>query len=421
MNLNESTQFQETEIGLIPKDWMVETVGNIAEQITKGSTPTTYGFKYQDSGVNFIKVESIAKNGEFIPAQFAYITEENHASFKRSQLREYDILYSIAGALGRVAIVSRNILPANTNQALAIIRLSSLENTDLKYVYYSLQSNHIATHISKINVSTAQANLSLSNIGQFKIPLPPLAEQIRIGECLSKMDERIRVVEEQIETVEKLKKGLMQQLLTRGIGHTEFVDHPEFGAIPKAWKVVELADICSPRKQKGETSNGTPCIELEHINQGSGTINGYDDSGNQTSTKNVFLANDVLFGKLRPYLRKYWLAEFDGLCTTEALVLIANPKTTSQFLFQLIQSDSFIDHANSMSYGTKMPRTSWNEISVYKIPLPLIAEQIQIGNILGLVDSKIASLKNRITSLSELKTALMNDLLTGRKRLLEVR
>ena len=98
---------------------------DVADVITKGTTPTSIGYEFVNKGINFIKVESITEDGAFIENKFAYITDECNKKLSRSQLQENDILFSIAGAIGRVAIVDKNILPANTNQALAIIRLHS--------------------------------------------------------------------------------------------------------------------------------------------------------------------------------------------------------------------------------------------------------------------------------------------------------
>ena len=98
-------------------------LGDIATLITKGTTPTSVGYTFTDTGVNFVKIESIREDGTFIPDKFAHISDECNTKLKRSQLQENDILFSIAGAIGRTAIVTKDCLPANTNQALAIIRI----------------------------------------------------------------------------------------------------------------------------------------------------------------------------------------------------------------------------------------------------------------------------------------------------------
>jgi restriction endonuclease S subunit len=147
-------------------------LGEISERITKGTTPTTNGFKFQEVGINFIKIESIKEDGSFIPEKFAFVSKECHQAFKRSQLKENDILFSIAGALGRIAIVTNEILPANTNQALAIITLKP--EVYPPYVFWSLKSGNVLDEIENLKVGVAQLNLSLQQITDFEIPLPHL-------------------------------------------------------------------------------------------------------------------------------------------------------------------------------------------------------------------------------------------------------
>jgi type I restriction enzyme S subunit len=103
---------------LTPDDWKEFRLGDISSLITKGTTPK----KYSSEGVNFVKVESVSNSATLIPSKFAYIDIATHESLKRSQLQAGDILFSIAGSLGRLAVVNNQHLPGNTNQALAIIR-----------------------------------------------------------------------------------------------------------------------------------------------------------------------------------------------------------------------------------------------------------------------------------------------------------
>jgi len=206
------SEFKDSELGKIPESWEVVKLDNMSIVITKGTTPTTLGFNYQDSGINFIKVESIGKNGNFIIDKFAYISEEANNSLQRSIIKEDDLLLSIAGALGRVAIVNKDIVPANTNQALSIIRLK--DEYIKEYVYFYLNSSQIQNHIDKINVQNAQANLSLQNIKNFKIALPPLKEQKQIADILSTADEKLEVLRAKKQKYETLKIGLLQKLLS---------------------------------------------------------------------------------------------------------------------------------------------------------------------------------------------------------------
>ena len=162
----------------INPDWRTKTVAEISERVTKGTTPTTAGFQYKDSGVNFVKVESITDTGEFIPSKFAHVDDECHQAFKRSQLKAGDVLFSIAGALGRVAQVDSSILPANTNQALSII--TPTQDILPSYLAHVLQSDLIARTLDGLKVGVAQSNLSLAQVSNFKIPLPQIEIQREI-------------------------------------------------------------------------------------------------------------------------------------------------------------------------------------------------------------------------------------------------
>ncbi len=162
------------------KGWEVKKLNEICELITKGTTPTSVGYKFIDEGINFIKVESLTESGDIIPEKVAYISDECHQSLKRSQLKENDILFSIAGALGRIGIVKKDVLPANTNQALAIIRINQSIDISIKYLSKFFISENTSMQIEKLRGGVAQQNLSLGQLNSLEIPLPPLAEQKRI-------------------------------------------------------------------------------------------------------------------------------------------------------------------------------------------------------------------------------------------------
>jgi type I restriction enzyme S subunit len=198
---------------LQPKEgWEVKKLGEVSDLITKRTTPTSVGREFQNKGINFIKIESLQKNGEIVKDKVAFIDEFTHNLLKRSQLKSKDILFSIAGALGRVAIVKDEILPANTNQALAIIRLKDGYLVD--YIYFYLNNEKIQKYILTISVQGAQANLSLLNISELDIPFPDLEEQTRIASVLTDMDAELSALEQKLEKYKKVKLGMMQELLT---------------------------------------------------------------------------------------------------------------------------------------------------------------------------------------------------------------
>lgn len=170
---------KQTQIGSIPESWELSKLEDISVSITKGTTPSSIGHSFVDKGINFIKVESLTRKGSFIADKFEHITDDAQEALKRSQLKENDILFSIAGALGRTAIVNSEICPANTNQALSIIRLK--EGTYPLFIYYFLKTNFIIQSLERLKVQAAQPNLSLKNIREFFVPVPPYDEQIKIA------------------------------------------------------------------------------------------------------------------------------------------------------------------------------------------------------------------------------------------------
>jgi len=206
------TRFKDTELGRIPEEWEVESLKSITSKITKGTTPTTYGNSFVDEGINFIKVESIDEFGKFLPESFAYIDEDTNLMLSRSILQENDILFSIAGALGRVARVTQNILPANTNQALAIIRITE-ENILHQYAQYYLSSDITQEYISKHSVKTAQANVSLTLLSKLPIFIPSKNEQLKICAIIKKVEENLNSYILHLEKLKNLKKKLMNKLI----------------------------------------------------------------------------------------------------------------------------------------------------------------------------------------------------------------
>ena len=152
-------------------------LSEIVEVVTKGTTPTTLGYEFQDEGVNFLKIECFNENGGFIESKVAHISEECHKKMKRSQLKNGDILFSIAGAIGRVA---------NINQALAIIRISD-EQVYLPYVKLILTSPIVIEQFERKKQGVAQLNLSLKDINEISIPLPGKDKQIELAELFDKV------------------------------------------------------------------------------------------------------------------------------------------------------------------------------------------------------------------------------------------
>jgi type I restriction enzyme M protein len=194
----------------IDPEWEKVKLGEISDRVTKGTTPTTNGFEFQENGINFIKIESIDDDGYFLKEKFAHINQECNESLKRSQLKENDVLFSIAGALGRVVFVDPSILPANTNQALAII--SPKKELDPKYLEQVLRSDLIQNQIFGLKVGVAQSNLSLAQVSNFEIPLPSLVIQKQIVEKIEAERTLVESAKKLIEIYDQKTKEAIAKL-----------------------------------------------------------------------------------------------------------------------------------------------------------------------------------------------------------------
>lgn len=282
------------------------------------------------------------------------------------------------------------------------------------FLSYTMNSELVRNQTKKLGQGNSVVHIYTKHLSQLTFTYPPLPEQQKIAEILSTVDDKIEIIVQQITETQALKKGLMQRLLTQGIGHTEFKESP-LGMIPVSWEVVNFNNVCSISSKKFKQKDGK-CVDLEHLEQGTGRLIGYSPIEDKSSVKNEFNVGDVLFCKLRPYLRKYWQCEFYGGCTSELMVLQPLSNFDSKYLFYTIQRDDFIENSVSKSFGTKMPRTSWNILSEFVMGLPPLKEQQKIADILSSIDEKLAVLLEKKVNYHELKQGLMQQLLTGKIR-----
>ena len=228
----------------------------------------------------------------------------------------------------------------------------------------------IQNAIASIRTVGAQPKLALTRIRQFAIPLPPSeAAQRAIATALSDVDALLGGLDRLIAKKRDLKQAAMQRLLT---GKTRLA------GFSGEWETKRLSEIASIRNQKVLPSIvgvDTPCVELDHIGQGNGRLLGCSTAQNSKSPKYRFFSGDVLFGRLRSYLRKFWYADRDGICTTEIWPLMTDcQQADSGFLYAIVQTDRFIQAA-SISYGTHMPRADWGVIRNFEVRLPRVREQ----------------------------------------------
>ncbi|MCK9356293.1 MAG: restriction endonuclease subunit S [Dehalococcoidia bacterium] len=226
--------------------------------MTKGTTPTTVGGRFADEGVTFVKVESITSEGSFDDSKFAHIDEATNRLLSRSVLQEGDVLFTIAGTIGRVARVHERILPANTNQAVAIVRPDPAV-VDSRFLFYALRDELSTRNARSRVVQSVQANFSLGELSRMTVPLPDRTSQRAIACILGALDDKIELNRKMNATLEGLVRTIFKSwfvdfdpVRAKAEGRdpglpaeiadlfpSSFVDS-ELGPIPEGWRVRPL-------------------------------------------------------------------------------------------------------------------------------------------------------------------------------------
>lgn len=253
--------------------------------------------------------------------------------------------------------------------------------------------------LSVLAVGTSQVVLSFEALKSAKFDLPCKEEQDKIASLLECLNERVELQRSFVDALKKYKRGLLSNLFGEKITQ---------GCTTKSYYFSEIAQR---RSEKYDPSSGIeyPCVELENIEQETGKILATVPSTAQSSIKNIAMPGDTLFGKLRPYLRKYAFAKKTMACSSEIWALIPSDVVLPKFLFYLVQTEHFLRVAN-ISSGTKMPRAEWSNIEKAEFFIPDFSVQRKVVSLLEGLDQKITFADSTLLSLNRLKASLLQHL-----------
>ena len=379
-------------------------LGDVADVITKGTTPTSIGYEFVNKGINFIKIESITEDGAFIEDKFAYITDECNKKLSRSQLQENDILFSIAGAIGRVAIVDKNILPANTNQALAIIRVpkGAYEYNFLKYI---LKSPTIIKQFEKQKQGVAQINLSLKNIGDFEIPVISIEQQKKISLELDKITSLIDKRKQQLKKLDELVKSRFIEM---------------FGDIvlnPFSWEKDYLGVVCDVRDGTHDSphyhSTGFPLVTSKNVTGGKIDLTDCslisEADFNKINERSKVDMGDIIMPMIGT-VGKPVIVNVKPNFAIKNVSLIKfkdNSRVLNTFIRSLLQSDYFDDAVLSKIRGGTQKFISLGDIRKLVVIVPPMELQNQFADFIEQVDKLKFEIKQSLEKSELLKKALM--------------
>lgn len=332
---------------------MLVTLDSITTKITKGTTPTSVGCTFENSGVNFIKSESLGNSRNIDRSKFAFISEQTHEKLKRSQIEKNDILFSMAGMfLGKTGIVTDDLVPANTNQAVAIIRIDT-EKANHEYVYYYLNQRSVIQAVNASSAQSAQPNINLKQIGQIEIDLPERKLQDKIVSILSAIDFKI-------EKNNQINENLQQQ--ARAVFQAWFIDYEPFGgAAPLAWHPSTLGQIAELKTDSWSPAKN-PDVMVEHY-----SIPAFDEqhypvfeiAAGIKSNKYILNSNSVMISKLNPDTKRIWrplCLSAHSVCSTEFIVYEAKKQEQRDYIYSILDSTPFLNHLCSHTTGSTNSR-----------------------------------------------------------------
>lgn len=324
----------------VPENWCWIKLGVISSIISKGTTPKGGKSAYVDEGIDFLRVENINDDGTICHDDMMHVTEETHTGFlKRSILEENDILVSIAGTLGKTAIVKNDDLPLNTNQAVAFVRLKDNGEVSREYIRYAIDTPVIQNMLLSKTKVTAIPNLTLEIISECLIPFPPLAEQQRIVEQIeslfSKLDEAKEKAQEVIDGYEARNAAVYNDAFSGRLTAQWREDNYK----ENKWETKRFDEVADIKSNLVEPSNYLefPHIAPDNIEKRTGILLDYHTIAEDgvKSGKHRFYAGQILYSKIRPYLSKVVMVDFDGLCSADMYPIEAKENTKYLLYYML--------------------------------------------------------------------------------------
>lgn len=308
----------------------------------------------------------------------------------------------------------------------------SSRNVDTNYAQFFFDSQSFIDEINGIAKEGAR-NHGLLNVGvedffSLSFILPPLPEQKKIATILSSVDEVIEKTRAQIEKLKDLKTGMMQELLTKGIGHTEFKDSP-VGRIPVEWDTQNLCNLVNTSRpitygivQTGQhMEDGTPCVRVvDLVRRELQTKNMIRTSPtiNQQYRRTILQAGDIMFA-LRGNIGHVRIADknLEGVNLTRGVALISPKDTVSnEYLLWSLRSPGVRTRILDSVNGSALQEIPLSNLRKICIPVPSLPEQIKLAEAMNSVEYHQNMVENALASLTRTKTALMQDLLTGKVR-----
>lgn len=430
--------YKMTEVGVIPEDWEVKTLGKLA------CINGRIGFRGYTVKDLVRKGEgAIAIGGKHISKNYLDLSDAEYISWKKYyespeiMVRQGDIVLAQRGTLGKSALIKSDIGPATINPSLVLINKIKCNNL---YLIYNIQSSSVTDYIQQINAQTSIPMISQKQIEGIKIAIAKSdSEQTAIATALSDVDSLISALTKKIEKKKAIKQGLMQQFLTGkkrlpGYEKNRESVQTEWGAIPKDWKTLSIGKCCSIKARIGW--QGLKKTEYQSSGEyvlvtGTDFLNGridwkscvyvskkrYEQDNNiQIVKHDILITKDGTIGKVA------FLDDVPCLGTLNSGIFVVRSHSLELdqcYLSKIFESFIFDAFLESLVAGSTINHLYQKDFVHFNFPVPpTVLEQTAIANILSDCDSEIAALEEKRDKYKEIKQGMMQQLLTGKIRLI---
>lgn len=409
---------------MVPNGWSEIKLGKLTTTVTSGSRD--WAQYYAESGSKFIRMTNLNRDGIYLlldDLKFVSITSIS-SDGRRTALQAGDILCSITAELGKIGWIPDEFGEAYINQHTALIRIDG-KKADSKFIAYQLSSIRLNKIINSLNDAGAKSGLNLPTIKSIPIYYPPLPEQKKIAEILSTWDQAISATEQLLANSQQQKKALMQQLLT---GKKRLLDENGV-AFSGEWNSICLASLvyrplCYGVLKPGENvSNGHPLIRIQDLNDrgivDQKTLIRITDDLHKEFRRTILNTGDLIISIVGTLGKVFVIPEeLAGANITRAFAVIgANPKLINpSFLQQYLTSSKIHEWLINTATGNAQKVLNISAIKDLEIHLPTMDEQLKIANVLCAADQEIENMQKKLACLKQEKKALMQQLLTGKRR-----
>ncbi|MBN1220293.1 MAG: restriction endonuclease subunit S [Anaerolineae bacterium] len=408
--------FKQTEVGVIPEDWDVVPLENISS-ITRlaGAEYSSVWEETPNGEIIALRGFNIGKN-RIIERDFVRISKELSWKLKRSKLYVGDVVYPCVGTIGNAVVITEND-KYHIQQNIA--KITPAKNKIYpEYLAYYLMSFYGEAEIERFNATSSQPNVLVGSLRQYRVPLPPkIEEQRAIAETLSDVDALIAALDKLIAKKRAIKTAAMQELLT---GQKRL---PGFGGEWKRKRITELAEV----DPENLTANTKPDYEFKYISLDDvdeGFLNSYSEkvfNSAPSRARRVLRKGDVLLSTVRPNLQSHFLFdkdEEDWICSTGfAVIRCLKQEAYPAFVYFHLFGGTISKQIEALISGSNYPAINSSDVRDLMIPAPEVDEQKAIAVILADMEAEITALETRRAKTQALKQGMMQELLTGRTRL----